>query len=63
MVICEYCGKSFYAGDGLWDNSDYMCGECVASRIEEAGRARQQPKPAFAAPHLSDASKKPGRHE
>jgi len=36
MATCEYCGKQFYPGDGLWDDGDYMCGECLAKHIEQA---------------------------
>ena len=36
MPICEHCGKEFYAGEGLWDDGDYMCGECVAKHIEKS---------------------------
>jgi hypothetical protein len=38
MPTCEYCGKEFYAGDGAWDNSDYMCGECIADHLEKTGQ-------------------------
>ena len=42
MPICEYCGKEFYAGDGLWDDGDYMCGECLAIEIEKSEHKNKQ---------------------
>ena len=42
MPICEECGKEFFAGDGAWDNADYMCGECIASHIEKAERRERK---------------------
>lgn len=29
MVTCEYCGQKFDPTDGAWDNSDYMCPDCI----------------------------------
>lgn len=34
MPICEQCGKEFDVSEGLWDDGDYMCGECVAGYVE-----------------------------
>lgn len=42
MPICEECGKEFYAGDGAWDDGDYMCGECIAGHAEDAERKEQK---------------------
>ena len=36
MPKCDKCGKEFFAGDGIWDDDDYVCGECVADQIAEA---------------------------
>jgi hypothetical protein len=36
MPTCEDCGNEFYAGDGAWDDGDYMCGECIARHIADA---------------------------
>ena len=37
---CDYCGEPFYAGDGVWDDGDYTCGNCLAVQIERSQRAR-----------------------
>ena len=42
MPICEECGKEFSAGDGAWDDGDYMCGECIAGHIEKSERSAGQ---------------------
>jgi hypothetical protein len=46
MPTCDQCGKAFYAGDGLWDDDDYMCGECLAGHVAgvEKGSAVQSAK-------------------
>ena len=41
MPTCEQCGKEFYAGDGAWDDGDYMCGECIAGHVDDAERKEQ----------------------
>jgi hypothetical protein len=42
MPICEECGKEFQAGDGAWDDGDYMCGDCIAGHIEKSERSEEQ---------------------
>ena len=42
MPTCEQCGKQFFAGDGAWDNADYLCGECIASHIEKPERTDEK---------------------
>jgi hypothetical protein len=41
MPICEWCGKEFFAGDGAWDDGDYMCGECIAAHIDDSEQEEQ----------------------
>jgi hypothetical protein len=45
MATCDQCGKEFYAGDGAWDDGDYMCGECIAGHIEDAEQKEQKNLP------------------
>lgn len=33
MPICEQCKQAFPADQGLLQDSDYMCGQCVATHI------------------------------
>lgn len=46
MPTCDQCGKAFYAGDGFWDDDDYMCGACLAGHVTrlEDGLAAQSAK-------------------
>lgn len=43
MPSCDYCGKSFYGGDGLTDNGDYMCGECMDGFSQQFEPIANQP--------------------
>jgi hypothetical protein len=47
MPICEKCGRNYYAGDGTWDDGDYLCGECLAIEVDKAMKKedRQRGKP------------------
>jgi hypothetical protein len=48
MPKCDNCGNDFYAGDGIWDEGDYVCGECLADQIAEAEakeKAKATPTP------------------
>lgn len=50
MAKCDKCGGDFYAGDGVWDDGDSICGECLADMIaeaEEKDQSRATPKPAI----------------
>lgn len=33
MPNCEQCGAAFYAGDGAWDDGDYLCAECIRQHL------------------------------
>jgi hypothetical protein len=33
---CDECGKTFHPSDGVCEKDNYLCGECVARRVELA---------------------------
>lgn len=43
MPICDHCGKDYPAGEGVWGNGDYMCGECVQAHLVETGQIPLEP--------------------
>lgn len=36
MATCDDCGKTFNPGDGIWDDGDMICGECVARMVDRS---------------------------
>ena len=45
MPICDDCGNEYPAGEGVWGNGDYICGECVAAHIEKTEGVVVEPTP------------------
>jgi len=43
MAKCDNCGADFYSGDGIWDDGDSICGECLADMIAEAEKKEKGP--------------------
>jgi hypothetical protein len=35
MPNCEHRGTAFYAGDGAWADSDYLCAACIRQHLTE----------------------------
>jgi hypothetical protein len=31
VPICDYCGATFVLGDGIYDDGDFMCGNCITN--------------------------------
>jgi hypothetical protein len=36
VPTCERCGKDFYPGDGIFEDGDSLCGECLAVDVSKA---------------------------
>jgi hypothetical protein len=57
MVTCNECGKVFYAGYGVRDDGDYVCGECLDALIEKCNVLKTRSAAITSSPAFNDQPK------